>query len=171
VRCLSPQAATSAIRGNGESESGGPVLVDVDIDQAHRCVVILTVYDLQMFIALVIGGERPSTDADLIGTNWSNAYREASDPLLAAWRRRGTAGTLQLRMGDFPATWATGMHLAGQTVHGWDLASATGQSTDLGLEVGQAALNWAARESRALTWPGPSPRGSCAGSTRRCMTA
>src|ERR1700716_2032023 len=40
-RAALPQAATSAIRGNDESESGGPVLVDLDIDQAHRCIVLL----------------------------------------------------------------------------------------------------------------------------------
>jgi hypothetical protein len=35
------------------------------------------------------------------------------------------------------------MHLFSETVHGWDLASATGQSTDLDPEVGQAALDFA----------------------------
>ena len=41
VQGAPPQAATSSIRGNDESESGGPVLVDLDIDQAHRCIVLL----------------------------------------------------------------------------------------------------------------------------------
>ena len=108
-----------------------------------RALVNHTVFDTQNFTAAVSGGERPSTDADLIGTNWTDAYGTASDRLLAAWRQRGTAGTLQLGRGEVAATWASGMHLFSQTVHGWDLASATGQSTDLDPEVGQAALDFA----------------------------
>jgi uncharacterized protein (TIGR03086 family) len=108
-----------------------------------RALVNHTVYDVQMFSASISGSERPTTDADLIGADWTNAYSTALESLLAAWRRRGTDGTLQMRGGEREATWAVGMHLAGQTVHGWDLASATGQSTDLDQEVGQAALDWA----------------------------
>jgi uncharacterized protein (TIGR03086 family) len=67
----------------------------------------------------------------------------ASDRLLAAWRQRGTAGTLPLGRGKVAATWESGMHLFSETVHGCDLASATGQSTDLDPGVGQAALDFA----------------------------
>jgi uncharacterized protein (TIGR03086 family) len=108
-----------------------------------RALVNHTVFDTQNFTASVSGGERPSTDADLIGTNWTDAYRTASDRLLAAWRQRGTAGALQLGRGEVAATWASGMHLFSETVHGWDIASATDQSTDLDPEVGQAALDFA----------------------------
>jgi uncharacterized protein (TIGR03086 family) len=134
-------------------EQTGAIISRIRSDQASqptpctdwdvRALANHTVYDLQMFTASVSGGERPSLDADLIGTSWTNAYSAAADSLLATWRRRGTGGTLQLRMGEFPATWAAGMHLAGQAVHGWDLARATGQSTDLDPEVGLAALDWA----------------------------
>jgi uncharacterized protein (TIGR03086 family) len=144
-------------------EQTGAVISRIRPDQASlstpctdwdvRALVNHTVYDLQAFTASVSGGERPSPEADLIGTNWTNAYNAASDSLLSTWRRRGTGGTLQLRFGDFPATWATGMHIASQTVHGWDVASATGQSTDLDPEVGQAALDWA-RENLKPEWRG-----------------
>jgi|SRR5579864_4894346 len=108
-----------------------------------RALVNHTVFDTQNFAAAVTGGERPAADADLIGTNWTDAYSSASDRLLAAWRQRGTDGALQLGRGEVEATWATGMHLFSETVHGWDLASATGQSTDLDSEIGQAALDFA----------------------------
>jgi uncharacterized protein (TIGR03086 family) len=107
-----------------------------------RALVNHTVYGLQLYTAVVTGGEPPSSDVDLIGTDWTNAYRSASDSHLAAWRRRGTAGTLQLRMGERPAVWVANAVLEDQTVHGWDLASATGQSTDLDPGVGQAVLDW-----------------------------
>src|SRR5262249_50699209 len=101
-----------------------------------RALANHTVFDALAFTASVCGGERPSTDADLIGTNWTDAYGTASDRLLAAWRQRGTDGALLLGRGEIAATWASGMHTFSQTVHGWDLASATGQSTDLDPEVG-----------------------------------
>jgi uncharacterized protein (TIGR03086 family) len=108
-----------------------------------RTLVNHTVFDTQNFTAAVSGGERPSPDTDLIGTNWTEAYGTASDGLLASWRQRGTAGSLQLGRVEVAATWASGMHTFSETVHGWDLASATGQSTDLDPEVGQAALDFA----------------------------
>jgi uncharacterized protein (TIGR03086 family) len=107
-----------------------------------RALVNHTVHTLQLYTAVVTGEERPATDADLIGSDWPNAYRAASDSFLAAWRRRGTAGTLQLRFGERPAAWVAGVVLEDQTVHGWDLATATGQSTDLDPAVGQAAFDF-----------------------------
>jgi uncharacterized protein (TIGR03086 family) len=89
------------------------------------------------------GHERPSPNVDLLGTRWSDGYAEAADALLGAWRARGTDGTLHLRLGEFPAVWAVGQHLADVVVHGWDLARASGQSTELDPVLGQAALDWA----------------------------
>ena len=108
-----------------------------------RALVNHTVYDLQTFTAGLTGAERGATDADLIGNDWSAAYRAASDALLAAWRQRGIDGTLKTRVGEFPATWAVGQHTADLAVHGWDIATATRQSTDLDPEVGRVALDWA----------------------------
>jgi uncharacterized protein (TIGR03086 family) len=117
----------------------------------------------------VSGGERPPTDTDLIGTNWADAYSTASDGLLAAWRQRGTAGTLQLGRGEVAATCVSGMHLFSETVHGWDLASATGQSTDLDPEVGQAALDFARDNLERFRGRASAPRFPCP-RTRHCMT-
>ena len=107
-----------------------------------RTLVNDTVYGLRLYTAVVTGGGPPSSDADLIGNDWTNAYRSGSDSHLAAWRRRGTAGTLELRTSEHPAAWVANAVLEDQTVHGWDLASGTGQSTDLDPEVGQAVLDW-----------------------------
>jgi uncharacterized protein (TIGR03086 family) len=108
-----------------------------------RALVNHTVYDVQSFTAALNGSERPPLDADLIGDDWAPAYRAASDALLAAWRQRGVDGTLKTRVGEFPATWAVGQHTADLAVHGWDIATATGQSTDLDPEAGREALDWA----------------------------
>jgi uncharacterized protein (TIGR03086 family) len=108
-----------------------------------RALVNHTVYDLQTFTGMVTGAERGAPGADLIGEDWSSAYAGASESLLRAWRRRGLEGTLKLGLGDMPATWAVGQHIADVAVHGWDLAKATGQPTELDSEIGKFSLEWA----------------------------
>src|SRR5437879_13526707 len=74
-------------------EQTGSIISRIRPDQASlptpctdwdvRTLVNHTVYDLRTFTALVSGGERPSTDADLLGNNWTNAYSDDSD--LLSW--------------------------------------------------------------------------------------
>jgi uncharacterized protein (TIGR03086 family) len=108
-----------------------------------RALVNHFVFDVQMFTAGVSGGERGAPDADLIGNDWSGAYDAARTSLLDAWRKRGAEATIKTRIGEFPATWAIGQHLANAAVHAWDLATATHQSTKLDPEVARVALDWA----------------------------
>src|SRR4051794_31507612 len=108
-----------------------------------RALVNHIVYDLRAFTASVDGGERPSTDEDFIDPDWAIAYKQASDSLAETSRRRGIVRTLRLGAGERPAAWVAEMHFTGQTIHGWDIASATGHSTDLDPNIGQAALDWA----------------------------
>jgi uncharacterized protein (TIGR03086 family) len=78
-----------------------------------------------------------------IGEDWTRSYREASDALLAAWRRDGALeGMVELPFGEFPPTWFVGQQVTDLVVHGWDLARATGQPTDLDQELGQFSLDW-----------------------------
>jgi len=133
----------------------GAIIDRVRLDQASlptpctewnvRQLINHTVYDLHVFTSMVTGAERGSPDADLIGADWSAAYRQAADALLREWRQRGTAGTMKSRIGELPATWAVGQHYADIAMHGWDVAVATGQSTIQGLDpdLGQASLDWA----------------------------
>src|SRR5215472_6175140 len=68
-----------------------------------RALVNHTVYDLRAFTASVDDGERPSTDEDLLGPDWTIAYKQASDSLVEAWRQRGVVGALRLGAGERPA--------------------------------------------------------------------
>jgi uncharacterized protein (TIGR03086 family) len=108
-----------------------------------RALLNHIVFDVQMFTAGVTGGGPPSRDSDLIGDGWVGAYDAARATLLDAWRRKGVDGTIKSRMGELPATWAVGQHLADLAVHAWDVATATHQSTDLDPEVARVALGWA----------------------------
>jgi uncharacterized protein (TIGR03086 family) len=102
------------------------------------------VYDVKTFSTMVNGTERGSPDQDLIGNDWLSAYQSATAGLVDAWRARGSEGMMTLgRLGEMPAAWAVGQHYADITQHGWDLARATGQSTNLDPQLGQAALDWA----------------------------
>src|SRR5262245_29021975 len=72
------------------------------------------------------------------GDDWVGTYRAAAYELLSAWQRDGALDrTVKLPFGDFPATWFVGQQLADLVVHGWDLAKATGQATDLDPELGE----------------------------------
>jgi uncharacterized protein (TIGR03086 family) len=131
----------------------GTVIARVRADQAGlptpchefdvRALVNHIVFDVQMFTAGVSGGERGSPDADLVGNDWMGAYDTSRTALLDAWRRKGIDGTVKSRLGEFPATWSVGQHLANLAVHAWDVAMATHQSTSLDPEVARVALDWA----------------------------
>jgi uncharacterized protein (TIGR03086 family) len=130
----------------------GEIIARIRPDQAElatpctawdvRDLVDHVVFDLRQFTASTSGGPREKHDRDLIGDDWVGAYRGAADRLLAAWRAEGFDRTVQLPMGEVPATWMLGQHLSDIVVHGWDLAKATGQSTDLDPELGEASLEW-----------------------------
>jgi len=104
-------------------------------------------HDLLQFTARASGEARHRQEARSIGDDWNGAYREAADGLLAAWQADGALDhTVELPFGEVPAAWILGQHIADVVVHGWDIAKATGQSTDLDPELGQFSLDWA-RES------------------------
>jgi uncharacterized protein (TIGR03086 family) len=108
-----------------------------------RALVNHVALDVQHFTATASGEKWEKSDDDVIGEDWAGAYRRASDGLLAAWQREGVLDrTLTLPFGDVPATWSVGQQIADLVVHGWDIAKATGQSTDLDPELGQLALDW-----------------------------
>ncbi len=101
------------------------------------------VLDVQLFTAMVGGAEWEPRDADVIGDDWAGAYRAAADALLVVWRREGTLdGTVQFPFGAMPAAWCVGQQISDLVVHGWDIARATGQPTELDPELGQMALDW-----------------------------
>jgi len=108
-----------------------------------RTLVNHVVHDVQQFTVTAHGGEWDPQDADVIGDDWAGAYREAASALLEAWRRPGALEQrVRLPFGEFPATWRVGQQITDLAVHGWDIAKATGQPTDLDPEVGQLALDW-----------------------------
>jgi uncharacterized protein (TIGR03086 family) len=114
-----------------------------------RALINHVVQDVRMFTATVGGSAWDRSDADVIGDDWTAAYTEASDALLAAWRREGALEEMvRLPFGEVSAAWRLDQQIADLVVHAWDIARATGQPTDLDPELGQASLAWARQNLR-----------------------
>jgi uncharacterized protein (TIGR03086 family) len=108
-----------------------------------RALVDHVVHDLEQFTARAGGRDWEPHDRDLIGDDWAGAYRAAAGGLLAAWRAPGALDrTVRQPFGEVPAAWHVDQQLTDLAVHGWDLARATGQPTDLDPEVARLALAW-----------------------------
>ena len=108
-----------------------------------RALVNHVVQDLRQFTAAASGQEWDQDDSDVVGDDWDGAFQEAADSLLAGWRREGALDrTVKLPFGEVPATWQVDQQITDMAVHGWDVARATGQPTDLDPELGQLALDW-----------------------------
>jgi uncharacterized protein (TIGR03086 family) len=133
------QLAGTIDRARPEQANQPTPCADFDV----RALINHILYDIRLFEAMLGGPDPGPPGQELLGNQeWSAAYRAAADGLLSAWRQRGTDGTITNRLGEFPATWAVGQHMSNLTVHAWDVARATGQSTDLDADLGQKSLEW-----------------------------
>ena len=89
-------------------------------------------------------GEKPdwSRPRPPIEGDWAAAFRGRADELLAAWQ---AAPEDRLPQAD--------MQITEQAVHGWDLASATGRTSQLDESVGESGLRWG-RATLTPEWRG-----------------
>ena len=104
------------------------------------------IFDLRQF-TVTAGGGSPDWSAPTTpvpARERPTTFRAGADNLLETWRRAGDlTGTITLpMMGEVPARFPVDQQIAEFAVHAWDLARATGQSTDLDPQVGQLALDW-----------------------------
>ncbi|MER7756047.1 TIGR03086 family metal-binding protein [Kitasatospora sp. NPDC097643] len=104
-------------------------------------------FDLRQFTVRAKGG-RPDWSQPFarVEEDWLHAFETGAEELMDAWRAAGDlSGTIEAPgLGTLPARFPVDQQIAEFAVHGWDLAHATGQSTDgLDHEVALAALAWA----------------------------
>ena len=137
-------------------DQAGAVIAGTRDDQAHLptpCqswdvseLVAHLVHDLELFAERAAGRSpdwsRPSPALD---GDWVDAFRAAEGRVLAAWRAAGDLDASVTLPGgrELPKRFALDQQIAELACHAWDLAVATGQSTHLDEEVGQASLAWA----------------------------
>ena len=63
-----------------------------------------------------------------LGDDPAGAFRTSAAGMIEGWRKGGTDRTVRLTMGELPAPMVLNMTLMEYMTHGWDLATATGQS-------------------------------------------
>lgn len=81
-------------------------------------------------------GEAPDFTADA----WAETFKGLAADLVAAWSQEGVLeGETAFGPGMLPAEYAAGITLMELTVHGWDLAKATGQQMRLDAETAELA--------------------------------
>jgi uncharacterized protein (TIGR03086 family) len=87
----------------------------------------------QFFFAAAVRGESPSgTPPDFAAGDYLAAFDEGSGACVAAFNADGAMERIvHLPFGDMPGAAFVGVAATDTFVHGWDLARATGQGTDL----------------------------------------
>ncbi|HEX3622546.1 MAG TPA: TIGR03086 family metal-binding protein [Acidimicrobiales bacterium] len=112
------------------------------------------------FACFVRGEPAPSLDVDHLGEDAVAAYRTTADELLEAFRQEGALDRIvTVPIGPVPGIVALHLRLVEALVHGWDLASATGQPTSFPDDMVEQALAFTADSLTAIP-PGRTPFGS-----------
>lgn len=99
--------------------------------------------DLEMFGQQAAFGNPSVVPTPKLGGDWLRQFRIGSDVLIDHWRQAGDlSGTMELPgIGEVPKSFPINQQLAEFSVHTWDLANATGQSTQLDEDVAEAGLS------------------------------
>lgn len=88
-----------------------------------------------------IAGNPAADDDDVIGVDASAAYAASAAGAAAAFEAEGGLDRMYvLKIGEFPGHFAVRARSTDQLAHAWDLAKATGMSTDLAAELYVEAL-------------------------------
>lgn len=96
------------------------------------------------FFQAGVEGRAPSDAGDPASGDFLAAFDEASAKSVAAFGAEGVLGqTLKTPIGPMPGAAFMGLAAVDTFVHGWDLAKATGQSTDLAPELAGGLLQGA----------------------------
>jgi uncharacterized protein (TIGR03086 family) len=81
-------------------------------------------------------GEAVPALGDYVQDDALTPYRESAAALSQVWREPGVLDrTVHLPIGDVPGVVALGIHTVETIAHGWDLARATGQPTEIDAEL------------------------------------
>ena len=94
------------------------------------------------FFEAGVKGERPAEgETDFSSTDFVSAYDEAARRCIAAFQADGVMEKmLTLPFGQMPGAAFAGLAATDNFQHGWDLAKATGQNTDLAPELAERLL-------------------------------
>jgi uncharacterized protein (TIGR03086 family) len=99
----------------------------------------------QLFFAAGVKGQPPiGADTDFAAGDYLAAFDEASAGLVACFEAEGVMQSMvKMPFGEMPAGAVMGLAMNDTFTHGWDLAKATGQSTDIAPELAAQILEQA----------------------------
>jgi uncharacterized protein (TIGR03086 family) len=109
------------------------------------------------FVAIARGEPGSSVPAggDFVHDDPLEPYRASAETVSNAWNDRALLErTVHLPFGDFPGAVALGIHTVEVVVHGWDLAKATGQPTELDPELYDVAWQHSKDIDESFRGPG-----------------
>jgi len=127
------------------------VLAGVQADQLDASTPCAS-WDVKELINHIVGGQHffkagmegtppAGADADYASGDFVAAFDEASGAALAAFAAEGALEkTVSLPFGDMPGAAVMGLATTDTFTHGWDLAKATAQDTDLAPELAAGLL-------------------------------
>ena len=116
----------------------------------------------QQFFESAVEGRPPAGgDTDFSSGDFVAVFDESARRCVAAFQGEGVMGkTISLPFGDMPGAAFVGLASTDTFVHGWDLAKATGQSTDLDSDLAAALL---AQSRQSISDAFRSPEGAVFG--------
>jgi uncharacterized protein (TIGR03086 family) len=125
-----------------------------------RDVVNHLVVGHRRFVSFLRGEPPVSPDVDQLGDDPVAAYRSSAGELLDAFREAGALERIvTVPIGPVPGSVALQLRLVEALVHGWDLATATGQPARFPDDMVERALAFT-REHLSAIPPGRTPFGS-----------
>lgn len=134
-------ASTAQVLGNVTSEelASSTPCASWDVRALVNHVVGTPYY----FASAVEAGEGPSdeTETDFAGSDFRASFADGTKLATAAFETDGAMDkTIMLPFGEVPGSMVVRIAAVDTFVHGWDLAKATGQSTDLDAELAEELL-------------------------------
>jgi uncharacterized protein (TIGR03086 family) len=134
------QATTSIVANVGSDSFGLPTPCEqFDV----RSLLNHMIAGNHRFLAVARGEPAQSVPVmgDFVDEDALGPYRESADALAKAWSDPAALErTARLPIGDVPGAVALGIHTVETVTHGWDLAKATGQPTEVDAEL--CAVEW-----------------------------
>jgi uncharacterized protein (TIGR03086 family) len=100
-----------------------------------RTLVNHVVRDTAQFTKMAAGAKWEPGEVTLQPDQWADAFASGSADLLSAWREQGAL--------DEASTNRISQQIAEFSVHGWDIARATGYKGALAADVAAFGLRWA----------------------------
>lgn len=127
------------------------VLANVSADQLQNSTpcaswdvagLINHVVGAQHFFVAGMSGQPPAGgETDWTQGDWMAAYDEATSAFVACCQEEGAMEKMvAMPFGEMPGAAVVGLAMTDTFTHGWDLAKATGQSTDLAPELAAGIL-------------------------------